>query len=317
MKKKCIIIHGSTGVGKSDAAVRLALQYGGHIINGDVGQFYEPLTIGTAKPDWRHEQVPHHFFDLIETPHNYTVVEYRALVLAKMEELWAQGILPIIVGGSGFYIRSLFFPPCEEAQTTEIALDDACSADAEQEVSWDVLYEQDPKRAASINPHDTYRIGRALELLRTGTTPSTRAPEYKSLGCDVLMVWLERDRAELYDRINERVYQMMQLGWLQEAQALIGTAWEPYLINKKIIGYDLLITYSKQDSEQTLEAVIATIAQKTRNYAKRQHTFWRMFKKTIMPHMQAPSHVVEISLSAQDSYTSLATVVDRFIKETV
>lgn len=308
MKKKCIIIHGPTGVGKSDAAVELALTYGGHIINGDVGQFYTPLSIGTAKPNWRAEKVPHHLFDIIDTPHSYTVVEYRALVLEKMEELWAQNKLPIIVGGSGFYLKSLFFPPHQDEQ--------ASTQTVAQEVSWQQLLKLDPERAQSIDPQDTYRLSRAFALLEAGKKPSAYKPVYKGLDCDVLVVWFKRDRPELYTRINERVGQMMQAGWLEEVQQLIGTQWEPFLQNKKIIGYDLLHAYLTGQTDLSLEQTTQLIAQKTRNYAKRQHTFWRMMKEQLASHIVKPSCIAEISLSLQDSYTSLNAVVSDFIKET-
>lgn len=309
MKNKCIIIHGPTGVGKSDAAVELALRHNGHIINGDVGQFYEPLSIGTAKPNWRSEKVPHHLFDLINTPHSYTVVEYRALVLAKMEELWLQGILPIIVGGSGFYLKSLFFPPHQDDQGEK----KATLYPIEQ--SWEQLFSLDPERAQLIDPHDTYRLTRAFELIAAGKTPSHHKPVYQHLGSDVLLLWFERDRSELYARINERVGQMMQAGWLTEVQHLIGTEWEPFLQDKKIIGYDLLHAYLTGQSELSLEQTEQLIAQKTRNYAKRQHTFWRMMRESLVPHLTSPSRIAEISLSLQDSYTSLNTIVDDFVKE--
>ncbi len=309
LKKRCIIIHGPTGVGKSDAALDLALQYNGHIINGDVGQFYTPLTIGTAKPNWRHEKVPHHLFDLIDTPYSYTVVEYRQVVLAKMEELWDQGILPIIVGGSGFYLRSLFFPPCQEEQGEQVVIFD-------DELSWEKLNTIDAERAQTIDPQDRYRIERALQIIKSGKQSSACVPVYQDVGCDVLLLWFERDRQELYDRINKRVVHMMDQGWLQEVESL-SPEWHNFLMHKKIIGYDLLIAYHHDTLQEPLESVIEVVAKKTRNYAKRQHTFWRMFKKTLEPHLQSPSKIEEISLSQQDSYTLLTTLVDRFIKEAV
>jgi tRNA dimethylallyltransferase len=226
-------------------------------------------------------------------------------------------VLPIIVGGSGFYLKSLFFPPHQTAvpETQDIGAVLNKNRENKESKSWDTLYEHDPARAQALDPADTYRIERALELVQAGTLPSLHAPVYTDLGADVLCVWLERDRQELYQRINQRVQIMMDAGWLQETQALIGTAWEQFLLHKKIIGYDLLMQYSTQDTDQSLLAIQESIAQKTRNYAKRQHTFWRMLKKMLAPHLHAPSELIEISLSSQDGYTSLATVVNRFIKE--
>src|SRR3990172_4748508 len=102
-----LIIYGPTGVGKTDMALAIAERMPSEIVNMDVGQFYTPLSIGTAKPAWRSSPVPHHLFDILDTPKNITVVEYRTLLLKKINEIRDRGNLPIVVGGSGFYLYSL------------------------------------------------------------------------------------------------------------------------------------------------------------------------------------------------------------------
>ena len=115
MKKKLIkqpftlIIYGPTGVGKTDLALDLAQHIPIEIINMDMGQFYTPLSIGTAKPDWKNSPVPHHLFDIINEPRNFTVSEYRILFYKKVGEIIERGNLPVVVGGSGFYLHSLLF----------------------------------------------------------------------------------------------------------------------------------------------------------------------------------------------------------------
>ena len=107
---QAIIIYGPTAVGKTDFAEALAQRINGEIINADAAQFYTPLTIGTAKPDWRKAPVPYHLFDICDEPNNYSVAAYRADVERAVTSIASRGKIPIIVGGSGFYIHSLFFP---------------------------------------------------------------------------------------------------------------------------------------------------------------------------------------------------------------
>lgn len=107
-----IIIYGATGTGKTDFALEIARRTPAEIINMDIGSFYAPLTIGTAKPNWRNEAVVHHLFDIIDEPCNYTVVAYRQACLELVRDIVSRNKLPIIVGGSGFYLKSLFFRLC-------------------------------------------------------------------------------------------------------------------------------------------------------------------------------------------------------------
>ncbi len=109
-----LIITGPTASGKTDLSLAIAREIDAEIINGDVGQFYTPLSVGTAKPDWRNQEVPHHLFDIISEPQDFSVSAYRQLVIDTAEKVWQRGRLPIIVGGSLFYIKSLFFPPMQQ-----------------------------------------------------------------------------------------------------------------------------------------------------------------------------------------------------------
>jgi tRNA dimethylallyltransferase len=270
-----LIIFGPTGVGKTDCADLIAEQVPSEIINMDMGQLYTPLTIGTAKPDWRSASIPHHMFDIIDTPRNYSVQEYRDAVIPLIKEIWQRNKLPILVGGSGFYLRSLFFPPRVE-DISEYIPDDEKSS----EKLWHELYTIDSDRAQQIDRNDAYRIKRALAIwYATGAKPSEYAPRYEPIAsCQIIC--LNRDRQELYARINERVRSMMSEGWLDEVRALMGTVWEFFILNKKIIGYDDLIRYmhASEQTKEDLKRTISIIQKRTRNYAKRQMTYWRMLQ---------------------------------------
>src|SRR5260221_12969282 len=117
-----LVLYGPTGVGKTDLALALAEHIPVEIINMDVGQFYTPLSIGTAKPDWKHSTVAHHLFDIIDAPAHCTVTEYRSLVYKKIQEIRERGRLPILVGGSGFYLHVLLFPTQAAIPDVDISL---------------------------------------------------------------------------------------------------------------------------------------------------------------------------------------------------
>ena len=106
-----LIIYGPTGVGKSDLACTIAEKVPAEIVNADMGQLYTPLSIGTAKPNWQQEPSRHHLFDVMNEPRNCTVIEYRQMLKMVLQDIWSRGKLPIVVGGSGFYVQSIFYPP--------------------------------------------------------------------------------------------------------------------------------------------------------------------------------------------------------------
>lgn len=264
-----IIIFGPTGVGKSAFAVELGQHIPAEIINADMGQLYTPLTIGTAKSAWRSETIPHHMFDLVDEPRNYTVNEYRTTIDPLLHETWQRGNIPIIVGGSGFYLHSLLFPP----QAGPTIDEDTIPAD------WNLLHRIDSVRAQNIHPNDAYRIKRALSIwFATGIAPSDWKRPYQPPAPYVL-IQLTRDRAQLYEQINTRTITMLDEGWLDECRLLYGTEWEPFVRKKKLIGYGELFDYVA--GNLAYDEVIATIAQKTRNYAKRQETFGSFLSRTI------------------------------------
>jgi tRNA dimethylallyltransferase len=275
--KACVLILcGPTGVGKTDFSLEIARYYSAEIINGDVGQFYSPLTIGTAKPDWRNERVPHHLFDTIHEPKNISSVEYRNLVIEQVNEIWARKKLPLIVGGSGFYLKSLFFPPHALVTQTNNLLT------LPDDQLWKTLNAVDPQRAEQINPQDYYRLRRALAIwYGTGKKPSACQPVYDA-PFRALVLYLDRDREDLHQRITLRTELMVQQGWLNEVRQLRGTAWEPFLYTKKLIGYDVLFDYLRGDQpEFGLDYAIELIQQRTRQYAKRQKTFWKSFERQL------------------------------------
>jgi len=241
-----------------------------------MGQMYAPLSIGTAKPNWKSQLIAHHLFDIIAQPRNITVSEYRALVINAVTDIQRRGKIPLLVGGSGFYLKSLLYPPLEgqvQQPQADYVLD---SQDL-----WEQLHAIDPDRAVHIHPNDAYRLKRALTIWHTtGQKPSELQPQFNAPFAFNL-VGLTADLPLLYERIYARVQLMIDQGWIEEVRALLGTEWEPFLKEKKIIGYDDIIDYLRNPLPPSLQQVTEAIAQKTRNYAKRQLTFWRMLSKQV------------------------------------
>ncbi len=279
MEKFILIIFGPTGVGKTACADHIALSRSIEIINMDMGQLYTPLNIGTAKPDWRSSITTHHMFDVINDPINFTIAEYRSKIASLIQEIWQRDNLPVLVGGSGFYLRALFFPP----QVPTISDDSNSTVSYPPGTDlWHELYIIDPDRAQFINKNDIYRLERALSIWHTtGQKPSSFISRYEPVA-PFKLIYLTRDRVDLYNRIDERVLIMLKQGWLDEVKSLLDTSWEPFIMKKKIIGYDNLIDYLRgEQTQQSLQQTIAAIQQRTRNYAKRQMTYWRMLRKEI------------------------------------
>ncbi len=278
MNKKLIILYGPTAVGKTDIALHLAEGIAGEIINADVGQLYTPCSIGTAKPLWKTLSVAHHLFDIIDNPEDITVVTYRKYLISCLQEIWQRKKIPILVGGSGFYILSILFPPQETGAKSYVAP----AEDFDDSSLWDKLNNLDPTRAHQINKADMYRLRRALALWHsTGIKPSDHAPHYNP-PAPTLFITLDRDTTDLHARINSRVDDMVVQGWIDETKKLKGTAWETFLMRKKLLGYDDIMRYLNDDPTiPSLCRLKEIIAQKTRSYAKRQRTFGRMMHRKI------------------------------------
>jgi tRNA dimethylallyltransferase len=272
------VLYGPTGVGKTDCADLIGSSIPIEIINMDVGQLYEPFTIGTAKPDWRSSTIEHHMFDVMVEPKDFSCVAYRSHIEKLVLDIWNRGAVPLFVGGSGFYLRSLFFA----SDDNELLPQDALPYPPGTNL-WDTLYAIDPIRALKIPYNDIYRLTRALTLWHTtGIKPSAQSPTFKPIAPAALF-FLTRERSELYDRINNRVDHMLHAGWLNEILPLIETAWHPFIMRKKLIGYNDLISYALSDQTITgWHDTIALIKKRTRNYAKRQETYGRMLERELL-----------------------------------
>ncbi len=287
---RIIVIHGPTGAGKTECADKLADVFPIEIINMDMGQLYTPLTIGTAKPNWRDSPVPQHLFDLFDSPENGSAYSYTMHATEKINEILGRNHVPVLVGGSSFYLKSLLYTP---TYTMNCQVDlSFYYDDADCHTWWKRLYDIDRERAKSIYPHDLYRIKRALVLwYSTDTKPSLLKPTFSPPGA-MDIFFITRNNEDLYNRINKRVDHMIAAGWIDEVANLQNTDWEQFLRVKKIIGYVDILDYLA--SHTTKSQAISNIAQKTRHYAKRQKIFWKMLERTIAVAAERTSMLNEI-----------------------
>lgn len=280
MKEKILVIVGPTGVGKTSLSIKLAQEFDGEIISGDSMQIYKGLDIGTAKVTAEEAQeIPHYLIDEKEWTEAYSVSDFQKRARELIEAIHVRGKLPIVVGGTGLYIESLLFNVSHGGQSDSDPgyrkQLEALAADKGPAYLWQVLTEKDPEAAENIHPNNERRVIRALEVIeKTGEKFSDQQDEHRpeNMAYDAYVIGLDTDRKLLYERINQRVDQMVEEGLLEEAKMLYPYRHED-LQATKAIGYKELFPYL--DGRQDLEDGLDALKQASRRYAKRQLTWFR------------------------------------------
>lgn len=279
-RPRVVAIGGPTATGKTALSLALAQRFGGEIINADSMQVYRQLSVGTAKPTAEERaQAPHHLLDFLPPEQPYSVADFTAAAGELIGQITARGRLPLVVGGTGLYITSLLNGVRFAPEDTDPALRHRLQQQAETQGA-EVLYARlqavDLAYAAKVHPHNLPRIIRALELYEsTGRTMSEQqrqsrpaAAPYRSL-CLCLTC---RDRAVLYRRIDQRVDKMLREGLLPEAE-LVWQNREQYCTAAQAIGYKEFFPYF--EGKEPLDTCVNRLKQATRQYAKRQLTWFR------------------------------------------
>ena len=279
-KSRVIAVGGPTASGKTALSVGLAKAFGGEIINADSMQIYKNLDVGTAKPSIEERQgVPHYLLDFLPPETPYSVADFTAAADPLIQEITARGKLPLVVGGTGLYITSLLNGMAFTPEKTDPAIRARLQERAEAEggaALYAELQSLDPDYAAQVHPNNLPRVIRALELYAaTGRRMSEERvnarpaePPYRSL-CLCLTC---RDRAVLYDRIERRVNLMVENGVLAEAKQVYDHR-DTYRTAAQAIGYKEFFPYF--EGTGSLDECTARLKQATRNYAKRQLTWFR------------------------------------------
>ena len=286
MKTPLLIIAGPTATGKSASAVELALRMGGEVISADSMQVYRGMDIGSAKVT-REEMrgIPHHLIDCVDPDETWNVVRFKEQASLAVRDIADRGKLPILCGGTGFYIQALLydidFTQMEENAPLRKRLSDM-AAEKGPEAVHALLAQRDPASAAAIHPGNVKRVIRALEFIeesgRSIAAHNAEQREKQSAYRSVFFV-LTMDRAKLYERIDRRVDIMMQQGLLEEVTRLrdMGIARDSTAMQG--IGYKQI--YGFLEGEYDLEEAVRLIKRDTRHFAKRQLTWFRREKEVL------------------------------------
>lgn len=278
-----VYIAGPTASGKSALAVKLARKIGSVIISADSMQIYRGLDIGTAKESEEiRNEIPHKLIDVVDADEEFSVAEFAQMAKKEIENAQNHGKLPIVVGGTGLYFESLLYPMSFANTIKNVELRNRLQTELD-EVGAQVMHEKlralDEQTAQRLHVNDTKRVIRALEIIiSTGKTLAQNCDERTRP--DVIMVALDTDRAKLYERINERVDQMFNQGLVNEVLSVGDFSYQ----SMQAIGYKEFAdcNYVKTDHGYEIDPVQLAqikdkIKQHTRNYAKRQLTWFRKY----------------------------------------
>jgi len=312
-----IVLFGPTATGKTKVAIELAKRINGEIISADSMQVYRGMDIGTAKPTLEERQgIPHHLIDIRDPDETWTVSDFVSEVKKLKSEIVKKGKVPIIVGGTGLYLWALLlgfsFPitPADKELRRRL-----------EGVPADQLYARlsavDPKAAEKIHPHDKKRIMRALEVYELTGRPITElqkknvAAAFSAKGGSAsggrpplngdlkvaatfsnpkyLLIGLNLPRAQLYERINQRVDSMIEKGLIEEVRSLLAKGYSKELPSFQALGYKEVVDYLF--GKWTREQMVEELKKRTRNFARRQMTWFRRF---------SPVYWVEANLSPNE-----------------
>lgn len=277
MSQKVLVICGPTASGKTRLAVDCALKFNTEIISADSQLIYKGLTIGTAKPSEEEMRgVKHHMIDVVEPTESFSVSDYSKMALPVLESLHLQGKMPIICGGTGFYINSLLF----DFGYGNAAADESIRekyAELLKKNGKDMLFkrlkEVDPETAEKLHPNDTKRVIRALEIYEVSGNKKSAQTDELTPKYEFLAVAINYPREELYNRIDNRVDEMFNAGLVEEVQRLLKYGVDINCQSMQAIGYKEVVPgLNNGDLRSTMSDIIK---KNTRHYAKRQITFFK------------------------------------------
>ncbi len=276
--KKVVAVVGPTGVGKTALGIELAERFSGEIVNFDSVQVYRYLDLGTAKPTPEERaRVPHHLIDILEPDEPFNAAAFVERADRVIAEITARGRLPVLVGGTGLYLRALLHGlfPVEVPEELRHRLRERLAREGLASL-YQELRRRDPRAARRIHPHDRVRVLRALEVcLATGRTFSELAEKhaFRERRYQALKIGLHLPRPELYRRLDERVDRMLARGLLEEVRGLLERGFSPELKPLQAIGYRHMIAYLR--GEVSFSEAVRLMKRDTRRYAKRQLTWFR------------------------------------------
>lgn len=286
MNKPLVILTGPTAVGKTDLSIKLAESINGEIVSADSMQVYRYMDIGTAKIKKEEMQgIPHHLIDILDPMHPFNIAEFKKLAKEALEDIHSRGKIPILTGGTGFYIQALLYDVTfeEEADDGYRAELEKIAAEPEgQDKLFQMLWEIDPTSTETIHKNNVKRVIRALEYYHyTGEPISVHNQRERAniSPYDSAYFVLTMDRAKLYERIEDRIDQMLQDGLTDEVRNLIGMGLNRSHISMQGLGYKEIYEYLQ--GNLSLEEAVSILKRDTRHFAKRQLTWFRREKNVI------------------------------------
>lgn len=289
--KPIIILTGPTAAGKTELSIKLAEAVGGEIISTDSMQVYKKMNIGTAKimPE-EMDGIPHYLVDELEPDEEFHVVRFQQMAKRAAEKIYEKGKIPIVVGGTGFYIQALLYDIDFSEEDADRGYRDRLKKLAEEKGNGylhRMLAEVDPESAQAVHENNIKRVIRALEFYeKTGTKISMHNEQERTKESRYNFVYfvLTHERKILYDRINQRVDRMIEAGLIDEVRQLACEGYTKDMVSMQGIGYKEVFDYleGKQDLAETAER----IKKDTRHFAKRQLTWFRREKEVTMINRQ-------------------------------
>lgn len=285
-KKPMIILTGPTAVGKTALSIDLAKAINGAIISADSMQVYRHMDIGSAKITKEEMQdIPHYLIDVLEPQEEFHVVKFVELAKAALDEIYANGQIPIVTGGTGFYIQALLYDidftdqECDEAYRESLA---QIAKEKGADVLHEMLREVDPKSAEAIHANNVKRVIRALEFYHLSgqrISEHNETEREKTSPYQFAYFVLTDDRAHLYERIEKRVDLMMKQGLLDEVKKLKAMGYHRDMVSMQGLGYKEIL--DALDGKITLDEAVLKIKKETRHFAKRQLTWFKRERDVI------------------------------------
>lgn len=280
MKKPLIVLTGPTAVGKTKLSIALAKAVNGEIISADSMQVYRYMDVGSAKitPD-EMDGVPHHLVDVLDPTEDFNIVLFQQLAKKSMEEIYSKGRIPILVGGTGFYIqaitRDIDFTQSEQDDSYRQELE-ALAAEKGSSFLHDMLASVDPKSAEDIHENNVKRVIRALEFYKqNGTRISEHNEEQKEHVSPYNLAYfvLNAPRPLLYERIDARVDEMLKNGLVEEVKTLQRMGCHRGMVSMQGLGYKEILAWL--EGEYPYDEAVRILKRDTRHFAKRQLTWFR------------------------------------------
>ncbi len=306
-----VVLVGPTAIGKSRIALEVAQALGTEILTADSTQVYRGMNVGTDTPSEADRQrVPHRLIDLVDPDEPFNAGEFRRQALREIASLYEKGLLPLIVGGTGLYVRALLnglWAGPSSDRTLRRKLEEETQARGGESM-YQELIRVDPITARRLHPRDTVKVLRALEVYRqTGVPLSTAHEEHRKRApsFQALMLGLTMERAVLYQRIDQRVDVELAKGLVDETRTLLAKGYSRSLVSMKSLGYRQIAGYL--EGEYSYDEAVRQLKRDTRRFAKRQMTWFRKEPDLTWVEVQGDESVRSVS-------QRVVTRIERFVK---